>query len=125
MKGIIAIDVETTGISPEKERIIEIGAVRPETGEVFRTLIHPGRPLPEHITELTGITGEMLVDAPEEADAEELPGFRSGGKRTVGTCSQDGKPLHDQEIGWHGKEHHFEKVSCKEETASSGRPSDR
>jgi len=69
MKGIIAIDVETTGISPEKERIIEIGAFRPETGEVFRTLISPGRPLPERITELTGITDEMLVDAPEEAEA--------------------------------------------------------
>ena len=69
MKGIIAIDVETTGISPEKERIIEIGAFRPETGEVFRTLIHPGRPLTEYITELTGITDEMLVGAPEEAEA--------------------------------------------------------
>ena len=69
MKGIIAIDVETTGISPEKERIIEIGAFRSETGEVFRTLINPGRPLPERITELTGITDEMLVDAPEETEA--------------------------------------------------------
>ena len=69
MKGIIAIDVETTGISPEKERIIEIGAFRPETGEVFRTLIHPGRPLPQYITELTGITDEMLVGAPDEAEA--------------------------------------------------------
>ena len=69
MKGIIAIDVETTGISPEKERIIEIGAFRPETGEVFRTLIHPGRPLSEYITELTGITDEMLVGAPVEAEA--------------------------------------------------------
>ena len=69
MKGIIAIDVETTGISPEKERIIEIGAFRPETGEVFKTLIYPGRPLPEHITELTGITDEMLVGAPEETEA--------------------------------------------------------
>jgi len=69
MKGIIAIDVETTGISPEKERIIEIGAFRPETGEVFRTLIQPGRPLPERITELTGITDEMLADAPEEKEA--------------------------------------------------------
>lgn len=69
MKGIIAIDVETTGISPEKERIIEIGAFRPETGEVFRTLISPGRPLPERITELTGITDEMLADAPEETEA--------------------------------------------------------
>lgn len=69
MKGIIAIDVETTGISPEKERIIEIGAFRPETGEVFRTLISPGRPLSERITELTGITDEMLADAPQEREA--------------------------------------------------------
>lgn len=69
MKGIIAIDVETTGISPEKERIIEIGAFRPGTGEIFRTLIQPGRPLPERITELTGITDDMLTDAPEEKEA--------------------------------------------------------
>ena len=60
MQGIIAIDVETTGISPEKERMIEIGAFRPKTGEVFKTLINPGRPLPEKIIELTGITDEML-----------------------------------------------------------------
>lgn len=71
MKGIIAIDVETTGISPEKERIIEIGAFRPETGEVFRTLIQPGRPLPDKIIELTGITDDMLVGAPEEKEAME------------------------------------------------------
>lgn len=71
MKGIIAIDVETTGISPEKERIIEIGAFRPETGEVFRTLIQPGRPLPEKIIELTGITDDMLIGAPEEKEAME------------------------------------------------------
>jgi len=69
MKGIIAIDVETTGISPEKERMIEIGAFRPETGEVFRTLINPGRPLPQKITELTGITDDMLIGAPEESEA--------------------------------------------------------
>ena len=69
MKGMIAIDVETTGISPEKERIIEIGAFRPETGEIFKTLINPGRPLPERITELTGITDEMLIGAPEEPEA--------------------------------------------------------
>lgn len=66
---MIAIDVETTGISPEKERIIEIGAFRPETGEVFRTFVQPGRPLPEKITELTGITDEMLVGAPDESAA--------------------------------------------------------
>lgn len=79
MKGIIAIDVETTGISPEKERIIEIGAFRPETGEVFRTLIQPGRPLPDRITELTGITDDMLVGAPEEKEAiEALLNFLEG-----------------------------------------------
>jgi len=79
VKGIIAIDVETTGISPEKERIIEIGAFRPETGEIFRTLINPGRPLPAKITELTGITDEMLVDAPEETEAvEKLLEFMAG-----------------------------------------------
>lgn len=66
MKGIVAIDVETTGISPEKERLIEIGAVRLETGEVFQTLVAPGRPLPEKIIELTGITEELLLDAPKE-----------------------------------------------------------
>ena len=62
--GIVAIDVETTGIDPEFDRIIEIGAFRPETGEVFRTLVNPGRPLSPRITELTGITDEMLADAP-------------------------------------------------------------
>ena len=69
MKDIIAIDVETTGINPEKERMIEIGAFRPETGEIFRTLIQPGRPLPVIITELTGITDEMLAGAPKEEEA--------------------------------------------------------
>ncbi len=76
---MIAIDVETTGISPEKERIIEIGAFRVETGEVFRTFVQPGRPLPEKITELTGITDEMLVGAPEEQEAmQELLAFLAG-----------------------------------------------
>lgn len=85
MRGIIAIDVETTGISPEKERIIEIGAFRPETGEVFRTLIQPGRPLPEKITELTGITDEMLLGAPEEAEAiRELLEFMGEDKILLG-----------------------------------------
>ena len=67
--GIIAVDVETTGIDPEFDRIIEIGAFRPETGEVFRTLINPGRPLMPRITELTGITDEMLLGQPSEEEA--------------------------------------------------------
>lgn len=67
--GIIAVDVETTGIDPEFDRIIEIGAFRPETGEVFRTLVNPGRPLAPRITELTGITDEMLFGQPSEEEA--------------------------------------------------------
>lgn len=67
--GIVAVDVETTGIDPEFDRIIEIGALRPETGEVFQTLINPGRPLAPRITELTGITDEMLFGQPSEEEA--------------------------------------------------------
>lgn len=68
-----AIDIETTGLSPEKDKMIEIGAVRFEDGEkkaIFSTLVHPQiLALPERITELTGITEEMLKDAPEEEEA--------------------------------------------------------
>ena len=67
--GIVAVDVETTGIDLEFDRIIEIGAFRPETGEVFRMLVNPGRPLPARITELTGITEDMLAGQPDEAVA--------------------------------------------------------
>ena len=67
-----AIDIETTGLSPERDRIIEIGAVRFVDGvktEVFSTLVHPQLPaIPERITALTGITEEMLAGAPEEAE---------------------------------------------------------
>lgn len=70
-----AIDIETTGLGPEKARIIEIGAVtyeNGERGEAFSTLVHPQiAKLPARITELTGITEEMLADAPEEAEAME------------------------------------------------------
>ena len=66
-----AIDIETTGLGPEKEKIIEIGAVKYEDGvqkEVFSTLIHPQTAgIPARITELTGITNEMVKDAPAEA----------------------------------------------------------
>lgn len=68
-----AIDIETTGLGPEKAKIIEIGAVKYEDGEqreVFSTLIRPQTAgIPERITELTGITDEMVKDAPGEAEA--------------------------------------------------------
>ena len=67
-----AIDIETTGLGPEKARIIEIGAVKYEDGEqkeVFSGLINPQTAgIPERITELTGITDEMVKNAPGEAE---------------------------------------------------------
>ena len=67
----IALDVEATGISPNKSRIIEIGAIKIKDGiEVgrFHSLINPCLPLSEEIEELTGITNNMLLEAPKAKD---------------------------------------------------------
>ncbi len=64
----VSIDLETTGLNPKRDRIIEIGAIRVEQGEItgeFSTFVNPGRRLEERITELTGIREEDLADAPE------------------------------------------------------------
>ncbi len=63
----VVFDIETTGFSKEKCKIIEIGAVKVENGEVterFSTFIDPGMPIPQEITELTGITDSMVRKAP-------------------------------------------------------------
>ena len=63
----IAIDLETTGLDPKRDKIIEIGAVRIEQGkerEEFSTLINPRMELPDRIKTLTGIDDSMLRDAP-------------------------------------------------------------
>lgn len=68
MRGeLIALDLETTGLDPQIDGIIEIGAVRFKEGEVlerFNTFVDPGMPLPERITALTGIHPEDLDGAP-------------------------------------------------------------
>lgn len=58
----VAVDVETTGLSPERDRLLEIGAVLVQNGKVSKTwgtLIDTGQPVPPRIRELTGITDEM------------------------------------------------------------------
>jgi DNA polymerase-3 subunit epsilon len=63
----VVVDLETDGGSPSDAGITEIGAVKVQGGEVvgqFQSLVRIGRPLPPFIRALTGITDEMLLDAP-------------------------------------------------------------
>lgn len=69
--NIVVIDLETTGTSPSDDRVTEIGAVRLVDGKVtekFATMVNPERKIPEVVVELTGITDEMVADAPVFAD---------------------------------------------------------
>jgi DNA polymerase-3 subunit epsilon len=66
-RPFVFLDIETTGGSPRSSRITEIGALRVENGTVvksYKQLINPEENVPYFISSLTGITNEMLWDAP-------------------------------------------------------------
>lgn len=68
IKTYVAIDIETTGLNPKTDRIIEIGAIKivdGKTSDTFQTLINPRKNLSEFIENLTGIRDEDLQDAPD------------------------------------------------------------
>ena len=81
---LIVFDLETTGLSSTKDRIIELAAIRYRVDKEFgfkeddtlHLYINPGIVISEKITELTGITNEFLEDKPSEAEAfEEIEEF--------------------------------------------------
>lgn len=66
-KTFAVFDIETTGLEPSKEGITEIGAVKIVGGKIteqFTTLVNPDREIKKEITDLTGITYDMVKDAP-------------------------------------------------------------
>lgn len=69
--SFVCIDLETTGLDPKRDRIIEIGAVKVEQGKVtgeWETFVDPERKLEERIVELTGIRDEQLAGAGKIAE---------------------------------------------------------
>lgn len=75
-KEYVVIDLETTGLSPEYDKIIEIGAIKIQNEKVigtFQKLVNPGEKIDEFVQQLTGITNDMIADAPYIDDV--LPQF--------------------------------------------------
>ena len=76
MGDYVVFDLETTGFNPDKNKIIEIGAVKISGGEIvgrFSEFVNPREPIPFRITELTSIRDDMVIDAP--SIEEILPRF--------------------------------------------------
>lgn len=78
-KDWVVLDVETTGLSPETDRVIEVAACRYDQGQLvdsFSSLVNPGKKLPAEITKLTGITNADLKTAPAFSEiAQQLKDF--------------------------------------------------
>lgn len=76
VKDYVVFDLETTGIHPERDVIIEISAVRVCDGKAaaeYSTLVNPKRHIPAAATSVNGITDDMVADAPEIKEA--MAGF--------------------------------------------------
>lgn len=100
------VDIETTGLSPEECEIIEIAAVRYRKGEkaaVFNTLVKPKSAISPFITELTGITNEMVKEAPDIGTAiMEFYGFAGDDMLMGYNVNFDINFLYDNLLRCHG-----------------------
>ena len=70
-QSYVAVDLETTGLEAKRDKIIEIGAIHVVNGReiaAFHSMVNPHRRLKEQITELTGITDDMVENAPDIGD---------------------------------------------------------
>ena len=74
LKGYVVVDLEMTGLHARTDRILEIGAVKIKEGkqENFHRMVNPRMEISKEVTELTGITNDMVKDGcePEQAAAE-------------------------------------------------------
>ena len=78
-ESYVVVDVETTGLDPSRDKLIEVAALKVQDSKVvdsFSSLINPGVPVSDFIAELTGITNEQLENAPLAGDVlNELSAF--------------------------------------------------
>ncbi len=67
VRDYVVFDLETTGISPNYDEVVEISAIKVREGRVveeFNTLVNPKRSIPRRASQVNGITNEMVADAP-------------------------------------------------------------
>ncbi|MBO7237028.1 MAG: 3'-5' exonuclease [Kiritimatiellae bacterium] len=82
VRPLVVFDIESTGVSPRKDRIIELAAIKlmPDGEEISKCwLMNPGVPIPPETTAIHGISDEIVKDCPTFADkAEEIFEFFRG-----------------------------------------------
>ena len=88
---IAVFDIETTGVDKEKDRIVQIGVVQVDDGEVvgeWSQRLNPGCEIPEVTTKIHGISDEMVKDAPLFADVWPTFAEKVRGRRLLGYNAQ-------------------------------------